>query len=35
MDHGIEIESRVRDGLLEIGRKLGIPLLATNDSHYT
>jgi DNA polymerase-3 subunit alpha len=35
MDHGLEIERRVRDGLLEIGRKLGIPPLVTNDSHYT
>ncbi|RKN06089.1 DNA polymerase III subunit alpha [Streptomyces radicis] len=35
MDHGLEIETRVRDGLLEIGRKLGIPPLVTNDSHYT
>ena len=35
MDHGIEIERRVRDGLLEIGAKLGIPPLVTNDSHYT
>ncbi|MFF8812094.1 DNA polymerase III subunit alpha [Streptomyces pactum] len=35
MDHGIEIEKRVRDGLLEIGKKLGIPPLVTNDSHYT
>ncbi|GAB2955422.1 DNA polymerase III subunit alpha [Streptomyces heilongjiangensis] len=35
MDHGIEIEHRVRDGLLEIGKKLGIPPLVTNDSHYT
>ncbi|MGW2325322.1 DNA polymerase III subunit alpha [Streptomyces sp. NPDC001700] len=35
MDHGIEIERRVRDGLLEIGRRLGIPPLVTNDSHYT
>ncbi|BBY47819.1 DNA-directed DNA polymerase [Mycolicibacterium arabiense] len=34
MDHGIEIERRVRDGLLEVGRKLGIPPLATNDCHY-
>lgn len=34
MEHGIEIESRVRDGLLEIGRKLGIKPLATNDCHY-
>ena len=35
MDHGIEIERRVRDGLLEIGRKLDIQPLVTNDSHYT
>ena len=35
MDHGLEIETKVRDGLLEIGRKLGIPPLVTNDSHYT
>ncbi len=34
MDHGLSIERRVRDGLLEIGRKLGIPPLATNDCHY-
>ncbi|BCJ64974.1 DNA polymerase III subunit alpha [Polymorphospora rubra] len=35
MDHGLEIEKRVRDGLLEIGRRLGIPPVVTNDSHYT
>ncbi|HET6212554.1 MAG TPA: DNA polymerase III subunit alpha, partial [Micromonosporaceae bacterium] len=35
MDHGLAIEKRVRDGLLDIGRKLGIPPLVTNDSHYT
>jgi len=35
MDHGIEIESRVRDGLLGIARKLNIPPVVTNDSHYT
>ncbi len=34
MDHGLDIERRVRDGLLEIGRKLSIPPLATNDCHY-
>ena len=34
MDHGLEIEKRTRDGLLEIGRKLGLPPLVTNDSHY-
>jgi DNA-directed DNA polymerase III PolC len=35
MDHGNPIEKRVRDGLLDIGRKLSIPPLVTNDSHYT
>jgi DNA polymerase-3 subunit alpha len=34
MDHGIPIETAVRDDLLRIGKHLGIPLLATNDSHY-
>jgi DNA polymerase III subunit alpha len=34
MDHGLDIEGRVRDGLLELARDLQIPLLATNDSHY-
>ncbi|GAA1271404.1 DNA polymerase III subunit alpha [Saccharothrix xinjiangensis] len=35
MDHGIEIERRVRDGLLDIAGKLAIPFVVTNDSHYT
>lgn len=35
MDHGIDIERRVRQELLEIGRKLDIPPVVTNDSHYT
>ncbi|WP_067453046.1 DNA polymerase III subunit alpha [Actinomadura macra] len=34
MDHGLPIERRVRDDLLRIGRDLGLPPLATNDSHY-
>ena len=34
MDHGLDIERRVRDGLLELSKDLRIPLLATNDSHY-
>jgi DNA polymerase III subunit alpha len=34
MDHGIPIETAVRGDLLRIGKHLGIPLLATNDSHY-
>jgi DNA polymerase-3 subunit alpha len=35
MDHGIDIESRVRKDLLKLGSELGLPLLATNDLHYT
>ncbi|WP_018179681.1 DNA polymerase III subunit alpha [Jongsikchunia kroppenstedtii] len=34
MEHGLEIENRVRAGLLDIGRKLGIKPLVTNDCHY-
>ncbi len=34
MDHGLDIENRVRDGLLRLGKDLGIPFIATNDSHY-
>jgi DNA polymerase-3 subunit alpha len=35
MDHGLGIERRVRADLLKIARDLGLPLLATNDLHYT
>ncbi len=35
MDHGIGIERRHRDDLLRLARDLGLPLLATNDLHYT
>ncbi|MFW6775292.1 DNA polymerase III subunit alpha [Nocardioides sp. CPCC 205120] len=34
MDHDISIEKRVRDDLLRLGKELGIPPVATNDSHY-
>ena len=34
MDHGIPIETAVREELLRIAKHLGIPPLATNDSHY-
>ena len=34
MDHGLDIENRVRADLLKLGKDLSIPLLATNDSHY-
>ncbi len=35
MDHGIDIESRVKVDLLKLGKELELPLLATNDLHYT
>ncbi len=35
MDHGLEIERRTREDLLRIARDLKLPLLATNDLHYT
>jgi len=35
MDHGLQIERRVRADLLRIARELALPLLATNDLHYT
>ena len=35
MDHGIEIESRVKKDLIKLGKDMGIPFLATNDLHYT
>ena len=35
MDHGIDIETRVKQDLLKLGKELGLPLLATNDLHYT
>lgn len=34
MDHGISIEKRVRDDLLRLGKEMGLPPIATNDSHY-
>jgi len=35
MDHGIDIETRVKADLLKLGKELKLPLLATNDLHYT
>lgn len=35
MDHNIAIESRVMTDLLKLGKELNLPLLATNDLHYT
>jgi DNA polymerase-3 subunit alpha len=35
MDHGLSIETRVRDGLLRLAKDLALPMVATNDLHYT
>jgi DNA polymerase-3 subunit alpha len=35
MDHGAEVETRHRADLLRLAKDLGLPLLATNDLHYT
>ena len=35
MDHGLEIEKRVRDDLLKLAKELNLPLVGTNDLHYT
>lgn len=34
-DHGIPAQRRILPDLLEISRRLGAPLVATNDAHYT
>ncbi|HEY7043951.1 MAG TPA: DNA polymerase III subunit alpha [Nocardioidaceae bacterium] len=35
MDHGLPIERRVRSELLQIAADLSLPVVATNDLHYT
>ncbi len=35
MDHGIAIERRAQKDLLRLAREMALPLLATNDLHYT
>ncbi|MGF3052373.1 DNA polymerase III subunit alpha [Microbacterium sp. YY-03] len=35
MDHGLDIERRIMGDLLKIAKDLKIPLVGTNDSHYT
>jgi DNA polymerase-3 subunit alpha len=35
MDHAIPEEDAIRTGLLEVSRRTGLPLVATNDAHYT
>ncbi|MBK8459588.1 MAG: DNA polymerase III subunit alpha [Micropruina sp.] len=34
MDHGLDIETRVRHDLLRLAKDLQLPLVATNDLHY-
>jgi DNA polymerase-3 subunit alpha len=34
MDHGIEDQRRVNQGLVRLHAKTGLPLVATNDAHY-
>ena len=33
-DHGIPEETAIREGLVEIARRTGLPMVCTNDSHY-
>ncbi|MCK8817910.1 DNA polymerase III subunit alpha [Natroniella sulfidigena] len=33
-DHGLKEEKRVNDGLVQLSKRLEIPLVATNDVHY-
>src|SRR5207245_8513695 len=33
-EHGLEAQARIRKPLVELSRKTGIPLVATNDAHY-
>ena len=34
-DHGLADQKRTNPQLIDIGKRIGAPLLATNDSHYT
>ena len=33
-DQGLELEHKIRPGLMRLEKDLGIPMVATNDSHY-
>jgi DNA polymerase-3 subunit alpha len=35
MDHGLQIERRVQSDLIRLAKELSLPLVATNDLHYT
>ena len=32
--HGIPEEGLVKEGMIRLGRELGLPIVATNDAHY-
>jgi DNA polymerase III subunit alpha len=34
MDHGLEDQAKANAGVLEVARRTGLPLVATNDCHY-
>src|SRR5882724_150670 len=33
-EHGLEAQQRIRKSLVELSRRTGVPLVATNDAHY-
>ena len=33
-EHGLEPQARIRKPLVELSKRTGIPLVATNDAHY-
>src|SRR5439155_3675627 len=33
-EHGLEAQQRIRKPLVELSRRTGVPLVATNDAHY-
>src|SRR5262249_20085493 len=33
-EHGLEPQQRIRKSLVELSRRTGVPLVATNDAHY-
>jgi DNA polymerase III subunit alpha len=35
MDHGLDIERRVHQDLFRLAKQLGLPMVASNDLHYT
>ena len=33
-DHGLDVQTRVNQGILRLAKETGLPLVATNDAHY-